>query len=109
MDLQRWTAPKNTSFALFFSGFDEMSILDLYEGSKSQQSSGFSESKKSRNCSGLGDGGKSRNCSGNSIPQGLVSSGFLSSNPVNIPGTDLFCIDGVHCPYSSKLGKFLTF
>merc|ERR1719318_1333407 len=31
---------------------------------------------------------KSRNCSGNSISQGLVSSGFLSSsNPVNIPGS----------------------
>merc|ERR1719384_718348 len=43
---------------------DDMSINDLYEGSKS------------------------RNCSGNSISQGLVSSGFLSSsNPVNIPGS----------------------
>jgi hypothetical protein len=88
------TALKNTIFSLFFSGFDEMSITDLYEGSKSRQSSGFSEGEKSRNCSGLGgDGGKSRNCSGNSISQGLVSSGFLSSNPVNIPGTDTFGID----------------
>ena len=67
-----------------------MSITDLYEGSKSRKSSGFSEGEKSRNCSGLGDGGKSRNCSGNSISQGLVSSGFLSSNPVNIPGTDSY-------------------
>ena len=70
-----------------------MSITDLYEGSKSRKSSGFSEGEKSRNCSGLGDGGKSRNCSGNSISQGLVSSGFLSSNPVNIPGTDSFILD----------------
>merc|ERR550532_1580768 len=54
---------------------DDMSINDLYEGSKS------------RNCSGMEDS-KSRNCSGNSISQGLVSSGFLSSsNPVNIPGS----------------------
>ena len=65
-----------------------MSINDLYEGSKSRKSSGFSETQsKSRNCSGMEDG-KSRNCSGNSISQGLVSSGFLSSsNPVNIPGS----------------------
>jgi hypothetical protein len=69
-----------------------MSITDLYEGSKSRKSSGFSEGEKSRNCSGL-DGGKSRNCSGNSISQGLVSSGFLSSNPVNIPGTDAFGLE----------------
>ena len=65
-----------------------MSINDLYEGSKSRKSSGFSETQsKSRNCSGMEDS-KSRNCSGNSISQGLVSSGFLSSsNPVNIPGS----------------------
>lgn len=64
-----------------------MSVTDLYEGSKSRKSSGFSETTKSRNCSGLEDG-KSRNCSGNSISQGLVSAGFLSSsNPVNIPGS----------------------
>merc|ERR1719209_444101 len=56
---------------------DDMSINDLYEGSKSRKSSGFSETQS-----------KSRNCSGNSISQGLVSSGFLSSsNPVNIPGS----------------------
>ena len=67
---------------------DDMSINDLYEGSKSRKSSGFSETQsKSRNCSGMEDS-KSRNCSGNSISQGLVSSGFLSSsNPVNIPGS----------------------
>ena len=65
-----------------------MSINDLYEVSKSRKSSGFSETQsKSRNCSGMEDS-KSRNCSGNSISQGLVSSGFLSSsNPVNIPGS----------------------
>ena len=60
----------------------------MYEVSKSRKSSGFSETQsKSRNCSGMEDS-KSRNCSGNSISQGLVSSGFLSSsNPVNIPGS----------------------
>lgn len=83
-------------------GFEEMSITDLYEGSKSRKSSGFSEGEKSRNCSGL-DGGKSRNCSGNSISQGLVSSGFLSSNPVNIPGTDSFGLDR-----SESLGGLLS-
>jgi len=73
------------------SGLDEMSLNELYqvEGGKSRKSSGFSEGEKSRNCSGL-DGDKSRNCSGNSISQGLVSSGFLASNPVNIPGQDSF-------------------
>jgi len=59
------------------NGMDDMSINDLYE-SKSRKSSGFS------------DGEKSRNCSGNSISQGLMSSGILSSNPVNIPGQDTF-------------------
>jgi len=71
-------------------GMEEMSITDLYEGSKSRKSSGFSEGEKSRNCSGMDGGDKSRNCSGNSISQGLVSAGFLSSNPVNIPGQDAF-------------------
>jgi len=73
---------------------DDLSITDLYEGSKSRKSSGFSETTKSRNCSGM-DGDKSRNCSGNSISQGLVSSGFLSSstNPVNIPGTGESLLD----------------
>jgi hypothetical protein len=56
---------------------EDLSINDLYE-SKSRKSSGFS------------DGEKSRNCSGNSISQGLMSSGILSSNPVNIPGQDAF-------------------
>ena len=66
----------------------------MYEGSKSRKSSGFSETQsKSRNCSGIEDG-KSRNCSGNSISQGLVSSGFLSSsNPVNIPGSGDLILD----------------
>ena len=70
-----------------------MAVTDLYEGGKSRKSSGFSETQsKSRNCSGLEDG-KSRNCSGNSISQGLVSTGFLSSsNPVAIPGTDATAI-----------------
>ncbi|XP_023342010.1 RING finger protein unkempt isoform X2 [Eurytemora carolleeae] len=72
------------------NGFEEMSINDLYEGGKSRKSSGFSEGEKSRNCSGMDGGDKSRNCSGNSISQGLVSSGFLPSNPVNIPGQDSF-------------------
>lgn len=75
---------------------DDLSISDLYEGNKSRKSSGFSETQsKSRNCSGLEDT-KSRNCSGNSISQGLVSTGFLSSsNPVNIPGSgDLISQDG---------------
>jgi hypothetical protein len=72
------------------NGFDELSINDLYEGGKSRKSSGFSEGEKSRNCSGMDGGDKSRNCSGNSISQGLVSSGFLPSNPVNIPGQDSF-------------------
>eukprot|EP00092_Neocalanus_flemingeri_P000425 GFUD01000454.1.p1 GENE.GFUD01000454.1~~GFUD01000454.1.p1 ORF type:complete len:695 (+),score=92.55 GFUD01000454.1:301-2385(+) len=73
---------------------DDLSITDLYEGSKSRKSSGFSETTKSRNCSGM-DGDKSRNCSGNSISQGLVSSGFLSSstNPVNIPGSGESLLD----------------
>merc|ERR1719495_569919 len=74
---------------------EDLSITDLYDsGSKSRKSSGFSETTKSRNCSGL-DGDKSRNCSGNSISQGLVSSGFLSSstNPVNIPGTGESLLD----------------
>merc|ERR1711899_649465 len=54
---------------------DDRSINDLYDGSKSRKWSGMEDSK-------------SRNCSGNSISQGLVSSGFLSSsNPVNIPGS----------------------
>jgi len=68
---------------------DDLSISDLYDsGGKSRKSSGFSETQsKSRNCSGIEDS-KSRNCSGNSISQGLVSTGFLSSsNPVNIPGS----------------------
>merc|ERR1712106_1193635 len=62
---------------------DDLSITDLYEGSKSRKSSGFSETTKSRNCSG------------NSISQGLVSSGFLSSstNPVNIPGSGESLLD----------------
>merc|ERR1719266_2163319 len=48
---------------------DDMSINDLYEGSKSRKSSGFSETQsKSRNCSGMEDS-KSRNCSGNSVSQ----------------------------------------
>ena len=55
---------------------DELNINDLYEGSKSRKSSGFSETTKSRNGSGM-EGDKSRNCSGNSISQGLVSSGKL--------------------------------
>lgn len=59
------------------NGMEDLSINDLYE-SKSRKSSGFS------------DGEKSRNCSGNSISQGLMSSGILSSNPVNIPGQDAF-------------------
>jgi len=73
-------------------GIEEMSISDMYEAGngKSRKSSGFSEGEKSRNCSGIDGGDKSRNCSGNSISQGLVSSGFLSSNPVNIPGQDAF-------------------
>merc|ERR1712106_450130 len=73
---------------------DDLSITDLYEGSKSRKSSGFSETTKSRNCSGM-DGDKSRNCSGSSISQGLVSSGFLSSstNPVNIPGSGESLLD----------------
>jgi len=73
---------------------DDLSITDLYEGGKSRKSSGFSETTKSRNCSGM-DGDKSRNCSGNSISQGLVSSGFLSSstNPVNIPGSGESLLD----------------
>jgi len=87
------------------TGFEDLSIHDLYHGevggNKSRKSSGFSEGDpgKSRNCSGLEHAttqqqihhhDKSRNCSGNSISQGLVSSGFLSSNPVNIPGQDAF-------------------
>jgi len=77
------------------SALDDMAVTDLYEGGKSRKSSGFSETQsKSRNCSGLEDG-KSRNCSGNSISQGLVSTGFLSSsNPVAIPGTDAAIADG---------------
>jgi len=73
---------------------DDLSITDLYEPSKSRKSSGFSETTKSRNCSGM-DENKSRNCSGNSISQGLVSSGFLSSstNPVNIPGSGESLLD----------------
>jgi hypothetical protein len=73
---------------------DDLSITDLYEGGKSRKSSGFSETQsKSRNCSGLEDG-KSRNVSGNSISQGLVSTGFLSSSiPVNIPGTQDLIMD----------------
>lgn len=70
-------------------GLDDLSLNELGDGSKSRKSSGFSETTKSRNCSGM-DGDKSRNCSGNSISQGLVSSGFLSSSathPVNIPGS----------------------
>jgi len=59
------------------NNLEDLSINDLYE-SKSRKSSGFS------------DGEKSRNCSGNSISQGLMSSGILSSNPVNIPGQDTF-------------------
>jgi len=74
---------------------DDLSITDLYEGSKSRKSSGFSETTKSRNCSGMDGDNKSRNCSGNSISQGLVSSGFLSSstNPVNIPGSGESLLD----------------
>merc|ERR1711892_481178 len=73
---------------------DDLSITDLYEGGKSRKPSGFSETTKSRNCSGM-DGDKSRNCSGNSISQGLVSLGFLSSstNPVNIPGSGESLLD----------------
>merc|ERR1712106_556572 len=73
---------------------DDLSITDLYEGSKSRKSSGFSETTKSRNCSGM-DGDKSRNCSGNSISQCLVSSGLLSSStiPVNIPGSGESLLD----------------
>merc|ERR1712106_254026 len=69
---------------------EEMSINDLYEGSKSRKSSGFSETQtKSRNCSGMDQEDRDRNMSGNSISQGLISAGFLSSstNPVNIPGS----------------------
>jgi len=72
------------------NALDDLSINDLYEGGKSRKSSGFSETlTKSRNCSGL-ESDRDRNMSGNSIEQGLVSSGFLSSsstNPVNIPGS----------------------
>jgi len=72
-------------------GFEDMSLNELYHdqgGGKSRKSSGFSEGGadvKSRNCSGIQESDKSRNCSGNSISQGLVSAGFLPSNPVNIP------------------------
>jgi len=68
---------KNKQHMAIGNTLEDLSINDLYE-SKSRKSSGFS------------DGEKSRNCSGNSISQGLMSSGILSSNPVNIPGQDTF-------------------
>ena len=90
MQMENCLSSKQLRLTVPFPGgaLDDMSINDLYEGSKSRKSSGFSETQsKSRNCSGMEDS-KSRNCSGNSISQGLVSSGFLSSsNPVNIPGS----------------------
>jgi hypothetical protein len=70
-------------------GLEDLTLNELADGGKSRKSSGFSETTKSRNCSGM-DGDKSRNCSGNSISQGLVSAGFLSStstHPVKIPGS----------------------
>merc|ERR1719414_1728316 len=84
----------NSQLETLGGALDDLSITDLYEGGKSRKSSGFSETTKSRNCSGM-DGDKSRNCSGNSISQGLVSSGFLSSstNPVNIPGSGESLLD----------------